>query len=263
MYGCCSPAAPSLNQGVLDTVSGWSDTRRVLRESVGLIGFWMTLRYLLIWWLSYKPHNDRRFDRAHGTDTGGLVPTRDLDIADSAVKWQANLYLASPARVTRHVVKSLGIHCPDFSFIDYGSGKGRAALVAAEFPFRRVIGVEISASLHSVAQQNLQAWRGPTLSAPLEFWCGNALDFTLPEGNLVLHMYHPFGPDVLRAMLRRISEESVSSGRRILLPYVFSIGVSKAVFAEFPKWVCIRDELCVNNLYRWTLYELHEHKRTK
>jgi hypothetical protein len=44
-------------------------------------------------------------------------------------------------------------------------------------------------------------------------------------------------------------------GRRILVPYLFSIGVSKAVFQEFPAFQLVRDELCVNNLYRWTLYE--------
>ena len=35
--------------------SSWQDMRRVVRESIGLIGFWMTLRYLLIYCLSYKP----------------------------------------------------------------------------------------------------------------------------------------------------------------------------------------------------------------
>ena len=53
---------------------------RVIRESIGLIGFWMTLRYLLIYLLSYKPFNDGSFDRRHGTDTGGMVPTVDLAV---------------------------------------------------------------------------------------------------------------------------------------------------------------------------------------
>lgn len=233
----------------------WSDFRRVWRESIGLIGFWMTLRYMLIWWLSYKPYADRSFDQRCSTDTSGMVATRDLDIADSAVKWQANLYLGSPARVTRHVIESLQLNWNDFCFVDYGSGKGRALFVAAEFPFRCVVGVEISPQLHAVALQNLQCYRGPELHAPIEHWCGNALDYPLPEGNIVLHMYHPFGPDVLRALLTRI-RDTAPVGRRIVIPYVFSIDVSKAVFAAFPEFVCIRDELCVNNLYRWTLYEL-------
>jgi SAM-dependent methyltransferase len=237
--------------------SSWGDMRHVLRESVALIGFWMTLRYALIWLLSYKPFNDSSYDRQHSTDTDGMVPTRDLDIADPATKWQANLYLGSPARVTRHIIDSLAIEHQNYTFIDYGSGKGRALFVAAEYPFGQVVGVEISAQLHRVAQQNLKSYQGK-LASDIELWCGNALDYPLPAGDLVLHMYHPFGPDVLKQVLVHIRDSDAASKRRILVPYLFSIGVAKAVFREFPEFIRVRDELCVNNLYRWTLYEFNQ-----
>ncbi len=237
--------------------SSWQNMGRVIRESIGLIGFWMTLRYLLIYALSYKPFNDRSFDRLHGTDTGGMVPTLDLDIADEATKWQSNLYLGSPARVTRHLIRSLNIDCRDFSFIDYGSGKGRVLLAAAEFPFKQVVGVEISPALHAVAERNLKRYVGDPLQSEIKLVCGDAREYALPNGNLVLHMYHPFGPDILKQMLAIIQAAGEQHPtRRILLPYLFSIGVSKAVLQEFPAFRLVRDELCVNNLYRWTLYEL-------
>lgn len=227
----------------------------MVRESIGLIGFRMTLRYLLIYLLSYKPFNDKSYDRRHGTDTGGMVPTSELDIDDEAARWQSNLYLGSPARVTRHLLRSLDIDCANYSFIDYGSGKGRALFVAAELPFKKVVGVEISAALHRVAERNLAKFKGD-LSGEIELWCGNALDYELPTGNLVLHMYHPFGPDVLKRMLEHIQHAAKKEpGRKILVPYLFSIDVSKAVFREYPAFKLVRDELCVNNLYRWTLYE--------
>jgi SAM-dependent methyltransferase len=236
--------------------ASWNDLGRVFRESVALLGFWMTLRYALIWLLSYKPFNDASFDKQHNTDTGGMVPTRDLDIEDAATKWQSNLYLGSPARVTRHIVESLAIDYPDYTFVDYGSGKGRAVFVAAEYPFHAVVGVEISQQLHSAAEHNLAAYQGRPLRSEIRLWCGNALDYPLPDGNLVLHMYHPFGPDVLRRMLERIRDSAGPGRRRVLIPYLFSVGVAKAVFREFPEFVKVRDELCLNNLYRWTLYEL-------
>jgi SAM-dependent methyltransferase len=217
----------------------------------------MTLRYLLIYLLSYKAFKDRRFDRRHGTDTGGMVPTRDLDIADPATKWQSNLYLGSPERVTRHLIRSLPIDCDKFTFVDYGSGKGRVLFTAAEFPFKQVIGVEISQALHEVAERNLIRYTGAPLTSEIELWCGDARQFELPEGDIVLHMYHPFGPDILKEMLTLIQAAGQAQPkRRILVPYLFSIGVSKAVFREFPAFELVRDELCVNNLYRWTLYEL-------
>ena len=89
--------------------------RRVIRESIGLIGFWMTLRYLLIYLLSYKPYNDHSFDHRHGTDTSGMVPTQDLDNADETTQWEYNLYLGSPARVSRSQIKSLVVGCSDSS----------------------------------------------------------------------------------------------------------------------------------------------------
>jgi SAM-dependent methyltransferase len=235
--------------------ASWQNPGRVLLESIGLIGFWMTLRYLLIYLLSYKPFHDRSFDRRHGTNTGGMVPTKDLDIADAATKWQSNLYLGSPDRVTRHLIRSLGINPQDYTFIDYGSGKGRVLLTAAEFPFRKVIGVEISSALHEVAERNQVLYVGTALKSEIKLWCGDAREYALPEGDLILHMYHPFGPDILKQMLQLI-QAAYQPGRRILVPYLFSIGVSKVVFQEFPAFELVRDELCVNNLYRWTLYEL-------
>ena len=239
-----------------NNTANWHNTGRVIRESIGLIGFWMTLRYLLIYLLSYKPFNDRSFDRRHGTDTGGMVPTKDLDIDDLATKWQSNLYLGSPDRVTRHLIRSLAINPVDYTFIDYGSGKGRVLFTAAEFPFKKVIGVEISPTLHEAAEKNQLLYVGEMLCSEISLWCGDAREFKLPEGNLILHMYHPFGPDILKQVLQLI-QDSGQPGRRILVPYLFSIGVSKAVFQEFPAFRLVRDELCVNNLYRWTLYELN------
>lgn len=236
--------------------SSWHDMRRVIRESIGLLGFWMTMRYLLIYLLSYKPYNDHSFDHRHGTETSGMVPTSDLDIADEATKWQSNLYLGSPARVTRHLIKSLDIDCNEYSFVDYGSGKGRVLFAAAEFPFRQVVGVEISQALHATATTNLENYRGKVRQSEIDLWCGDAREFPLPDGNLVLHMYHPFGPDILKEMLEIIQRAKARQPeRRIIVPYLFSIGVSKAVFQEFAAFELVRDELCVNNLYRWTLYE--------
>ena len=43
----------------------------------------------------------------------------------------------------------------DFVFIDLGSGKGRTLLMASDYPFRRIIGVELLPALHQAAQDNL------------------------------------------------------------------------------------------------------------
>lgn|GEM_PF-794225 len=240
--------------------SPWDKPWDVFRESVRQLGFWMAVRYAFIYTLSYKAAADAEYDRKHGTDTGGIVPTRNLDIADDYTRWQANLFLASPARITRYMIETplagAPINPADYTFVDYGSGKGRSTLVAAEYPFRAAIGVEISAELTAIANANASL-RQADCPAPIQFVCADARRFPLPEGHLLLHMYHPFGQDILREVLTTISEQAQSSTakRRILIPYLFSVTMAKAVFHEFPRFVRQRDVFCMNPQYRWTLYE--------
>ena len=239
--------------------SPWDKPWDVFRESARQLGFWMALRYALIYALSYKAAADAEYDQQHGTDTGGIVPTRDLDIADDYTRWQANLFLASPARITRYMIEASLADAPidpaEYTFVDYGSGKGRSTLVAAEYPFKAAIGVEISAELTAIAEANARR-RQPHCPAPIKFVCADARRYALPQGNLLLHMYHPFGQDILREVLTGISKQAANNPqRRILIPYLFSVTMAKAVFHEFPQFVRTRDVFCMNPQYRWTLYE--------
>ncbi len=240
--------------------SPWDQPWKVFRESARELGWLMAARYALIYALSYKPVSDDSYDRANGTDTSGIVPTRNLDIADDFTRWQANLFLASPARITRYMIEApiegAAINPAEFTFVDYGSGKGRSTLVAAEYPFKAAVGVEISAELTAVANANAVLMQ-PKLNAPLEFVCSDARQYPLPEGDLFLHMYHPFGQDILRDVLSAICEqlEGSDTSRRVLLPYLFSVAMAKAVFHEFPQFERVRDVFCMNPQYRWTLYQ--------
>ena len=87
---------------------------------------------------------DRTFDERHGTDTAGLGrarPARDRRRRDPG---QAILYLPSPVRVTQLDARQRRRRPAERTFVDLGCGKGRVLLVAAQRPFRRVVGIEIS-----------------------------------------------------------------------------------------------------------------------
>jgi hypothetical protein len=51
--------------------------------------------------------------------------------------------------------KKLNIDPRNFTFIDFGSGKGRVLLIAAGLPFKAVVGIEFSRELHEIAVQNI------------------------------------------------------------------------------------------------------------
>jgi methylase of polypeptide subunit release factors len=65
------------------------------------------------------------------------------------------LHTASDPDELANAVASLDVEHKDFTFIDLGSGKGRALVLALSYPFRRVVGVEFALELHRVAEANL------------------------------------------------------------------------------------------------------------
>src|SRR5580704_7661829 len=74
------------------------------------------------------------FDRRFGVDT---LETRS-DSALPAVPFGIP-YQPTKIRRLKQTLGELSVSYQDFIFLDIGSGKGRALLMASEFPFRRII----------------------------------------------------------------------------------------------------------------------------
>jgi SAM-dependent methyltransferase len=81
----------------------------------------------------------------------------------------------------------------DFIFVDLGSGKGRAILMASDYPFRRVIGVEILPELHRLAEQNIGKYKNESQQCfAIQSICSDATDFVFPVEPTVLYLFNPF-----------------------------------------------------------------------
>jgi SAM-dependent methyltransferase len=97
------------------------------------------------------------------------------------------------------------INFNDFAFIDLGSGKGRTLLMASDYPFRRILGVELLPSLNQIAQQNLAQYHSESQKCfAIESVCADATTFALPEGALVIYLFNPFPESGLRRVLENL-----------------------------------------------------------
>jgi SAM-dependent methyltransferase len=162
---------------------------------------------------SLPPHT---FDSLHGTDTGGIVPTAKLH-AVSLSALSATGYLGSPPSTLRPALAALPIQHEEFSFIDFGCGKGRVLLIAAEFPFRHVYGVEIVVELAAAARSNVSL--NPQWKERISVVNEDATKFAFPEGPFVLYFYNPFYERILRRVLANLERELRRSPRAVLLVF--------------------------------------------
>ncbi len=104
---------------------------------------------------------------------------------------------------------------PDSVALDYGSGKGGAVLTLCQFPFREVIGVELSADLVRIAEVN--AARAGVRQA--RFVSADASQFTDLDRVTHVYMYHPFRCTVVAQVMENIRLSLARRPREITLIY--------------------------------------------
>jgi hypothetical protein len=131
-------------------------------------------------------------------------------------------YLPTRPSKVRKILRDLPIHSfREYSFIDLGSGKGRPLLVAAEWPFHLIQGVEYDTVLHQQAEQNIRSYiESKKPGSRIESQNMDAMDYHFPPGNLVVFLFNPFGPRVLNGVLGNLVASFESSPRAIFLTCV-------------------------------------------
>jgi SAM-dependent methyltransferase len=108
----------------------------------------------------------------------------------------------------------------DFTFLDLGSGKGRTLLMASDYPFRRIIGVELLPSLHQIAQENLYQYKNESQQCfALESICADATAFPLPADPLVIFLFNPFPESGMRQVVDNLDQSLREHPRPVYVLY--------------------------------------------
>lgn len=142
-----------------------------------------------------------RSDRDLGIRTARRVAPGALACeGPSAV--HAHAYEPTPYGVLDEMLIGLDIAYRDTTFVDLGSGRGRILCLAAERPFRRIIGVELSRALHEAAVENLAALALPP--GRVRALHADAATFAFPPGPLVVFLFNPFAAPVLARVLENL-----------------------------------------------------------
>jgi predicted RNA methylase len=159
------------------------------------------------------------FDDEHGTDTSGLIWGEDLSSGHRNDLWSTAYYGISPSLLTE-VIGALKLEWERFTFIDLGSGKGRALLVASRFPFRKIVGVEFIPELSAAAVANIARFSAPWKTCgDIEAVNGDATEYAYPAGPMVIYLYNPFLGPVLKRCLKHLAKSLAKEPREVYLIY--------------------------------------------
>ena len=174
------------------------------------------------------------FDQLHATDTSGLIPgsvivqgtaarvselTAYYGVAPSILHGVLDIWLqrtvAQPGEAPPNIERTV--------FLDVGAGKGRAMLLASQFPFLRVEGVELNPDLARIAAANISLWNNDAQAnalSPLTLHHADATTHPLPLEPTLAFLFHPFELPILRRFLRHIESSQAAHPRPFDLVYV-------------------------------------------
>jgi SAM-dependent methyltransferase len=162
----------------------------------------------------------RWFDWRYHVITCGEADPRELTVVgENAV--HAVVYIPTTPRSGRYMLRNLPVS--DFSsytFIDMGSGKGRMLLLAAELPFRRILGVEFASDLSALAQKNVKTYRNSSQACfqiePLHM---DAMLFEFPPEPSIIYFFYPFERFVMEPVIRNLNRSLEEHPRDVIVVY--------------------------------------------
>ncbi len=150
-----------------------------------------------------------------------------VDTTSATVGWRTRLLglLHSPYQpidpaLFHEMLAALEVDLRQCTFIDVGSGKGRALLLAMEYPFRKILGVELLPELNQIAQENICKLSGPGRGHEVvEAICADATEFSFPPDPLVVLLFNPLPETGLRKLMRNLERSLRENPRSVHVIY--------------------------------------------
>ena len=160
------------------------------------------------------------FDLYHRVKTCGVEYPHELRVIGGNAS-HAIAYIPTTPSCGRHMLRDLPISdVSSYTFLDIGSGKGRMLLLAAELPFRRVVGVEFAADLDEIARRNVTTYRNPNQRCfRIEPIHADATQFEFPNEPTILYFFYPFDESVMRPVIENLDRSLVEHPRDVIVVY--------------------------------------------
>jgi predicted RNA methylase len=195
-----------LRQPLINTFRGWLDLNGPLLGPA---------LYLFEAVRSYIEERVEAFDARFGTDTAAPFFGHEQKPA-------VHFYVATTASLIYEILNSLALQADAFAFVDMGSGKGRALLVASEYAFAKIVGIELSPQLHRIAEENIKRYSPASRQCTVfQLHCMNVADYAHGPEPVVLFLFDPFGRETLRSVIANLEASLSAKPREAFVVYIY------------------------------------------
>ena len=121
----------------------------------------------------------------------------------------------------KKILNNIDININDI-FIDFGCGKGRVLLIASQYKFKKIIGIEFSPELVDIARSNVSICKDYNSFNIdiIKIIESDVLDYKYNNNETVFYLYNPFSNIILDQLCGQIMESIRHKPRRVYMIYV-------------------------------------------
>jgi len=164
------------------------------------------------------------------TNTLFSINHEELDV-DNYQKRNSTEYFPTPYYIILKVFSLIEKNLHNSIFIDFGSGAGRVLTFVSIFKPKKIIGIEFSKNLHSLAKKNLMMCFKRCSNIDWELFHINALNYKIPKDSNVFFFYDPFNENIMIKIIKKIKFSLDKNLRQIFIIYISP--QHKSIFLKF------------------------------
>ena len=198
---------------------------KMVLRNIAKVGLFTTIRFVV---------SDFIFDYKYGVETINTKMLDELEI-DSPNKVHGRYYEGTNAYLFKRMFSQVRVDIPNSCLIDFGSGKGKVMLMAAERGFPRVLGVEFSIELVEICRRNLEIFKRKTKSkTEFEVVHMDAAEYQIPSEANLLFFSNPFDETLIEKVIANILMSLEKYPREIVVVHLFPQG--NMAFVNHPRF---------------------------
>lgn len=169
------------------------------------------------------------FDLRYGTNTARNLSLNTMEVVGSN-KSRATWAESTQQGPFRKLIRQLQLPY-DGDFVDLGSGKGKVLLLASEFPFENILGVEFAEELNTICRENIRRYgQKRSLRCNVQAITADVVDYPFSGREEVIYISNPFDGIILGRVLENIVASIHANDRPIWI--IYSTAIHRSVLDE-------------------------------
>jgi SAM-dependent methyltransferase len=146
-------------------------------------------------------------------------------------------YVPTRYRHIYNIINSIKTITENDVLLDYGCGMGRVLVVAAKYPFRKVIGVEISPLLATISEENIRRAGSKLNCRDVQVVTVDAASYSPPAEVTCFFLYDPFRGELLSRIIGNIRASLVDNPRGITVLWYGTKSLKSSSILDDCSWL--------------------------